>query len=470
MHSRILLLAGALLLPLALASQAEVRVVVERNPDGAVFQFKSVPAPSQNDAAGSAMFTLVDGERDPNGGTLAVLHDGRAPTEEDQPAENFFFQAGTEGGRVAIDLGRVVAVKQVNTYSWHADTRAPQVYKLYASEGAAAGFVATPHRGTDPTACGWQLVATVDTRPKTGAWGGQHGVAVSDSDAGLLGRYRYLLFDLARTEDRDPFGNTFYSEIDVVDADGPAPVTTTAGAGEPRLKSFETDDGKYRFTIDATAAPDLLDWADTKLRPVVQEWYPKLIALLGSEGFQPATKVTLRFQTNMGGTPAAASGNRVNLNSGWFRRELNGEARGSVVHELTHVVQDYGRARRLSPGATRVPGWLVEGIADYTRWFLYEPQTKGAEITARNLARARYDASYRTTANFLNWVTLNHDRDIVHKLNAAAREGRYSEQLWKDWTGQTLPELGEAWKKANEERINGAKAGGAQEKPAPGKP
>jgi hypothetical protein len=32
-----------------------------------------------------------------------------------------------------------------------------------------------------------------------------------------LGTFRYLLFDVHRTESADPFGNTFFSEIDVVD-------------------------------------------------------------------------------------------------------------------------------------------------------------------------------------------------------------------------------------------------------------
>src|SRR4030095_8534548 len=167
-----------------------------------------------------------------------------------------------------------------------------------------------------------------------------------------------------------------------------------------------------------------------------------------------ATNVTLRFRNDMGGTPASASGGRVNMNSGWFRRELKREARGSVVHELVHVVQNRGRARRTNPDATRTPGWLVEGIPDYIRWFLYEPETKGAEITEKNLSRAKYDASYRITGNFLNWVTERYDREIVRKLNVAARQGKYSEQLWKDWTGKTLQELGDEWRKGHEERLS----------------
>jgi hypothetical protein len=104
----------------------------------------------------------------------------------------------------------------VNTYSWHPDTRGPQVYKLYASDGSAAEFKADPKRSTDPEKCGWKLVAKVDTRPKEGIGGGQYGVSISDN-GGSLGKYRYLLLDTNQTESDDPFGNTFYSEIDVIE-------------------------------------------------------------------------------------------------------------------------------------------------------------------------------------------------------------------------------------------------------------
>jgi hypothetical protein len=169
---------------------------------------------------------------------------------------------------------------------------------------------------------------------------------------------------------------------------------------------------------------------------VVQDWYPKIVQLLPSEGYEAPTNVTIRYREDMRGTPASASGTRINCNIDWFKKNLKGEAVGSVVHEMVHVVQQYGRARRDNPDATRTPGWLVEGIPDYIRWFLYEPQTKGAEITPRNISRAKYDASYRITGNFLNWVTLKYDRDIARKLNAAARAGKYKEELWKDYTGK----------------------------------
>ena len=41
-------------------------------------------------------------------------------------------------------------------------------------------------------------------------------VSVFSTRMAQLGNYRYLLFDISATENDDPFGNTFYSEIDVV--------------------------------------------------------------------------------------------------------------------------------------------------------------------------------------------------------------------------------------------------------------
>lgn len=69
------------------------------------------------------------------------------------------------------------------------------------------------------------------------------------------------------------------------------------------------------------------------------------------------------------------------------------------------------------------------------------------------IARARYDSSYRISGNFLNWVTETYDKDIVRKLNAAARQGRYNEELWKEATGHTVQELGNEWKRNLEKKI-----------------
>jgi hypothetical protein len=468
---------------------AEVRVrtghqIGDASAAAPAFRFEQVPPPASNDAATRGKFSIVVGTRDPNGGEVAVLHDGRLPAGEDRPGENFFFAAGTDGGRLLLDLGSVIAIHQVNTYSWHRDTRGPQVYRLYGSDGAGATFNSRPERTIEPTNAGWQFVARIDTRRaegreggEQGERGGRHGVSISEAkgstgSSGSIGKYRYLLFDIGRTEDRDDFGNTFFSEIDVLETDGPTPIAVEVGrgagggAGErpPIVTRFAAGEGRYGFALDTTVAPDLTEWAERELRPVVQGWYPKLVALLPSEGYVPRTNVTIRFREDMGRIPASAGGGFINCNAVWFRKELNREARGSVVHEMVHVVQAYARVRRTETNATRMPGWLVEGIPDYIRWFLYEPQTDGARITTNILARASYDSSYRITGNFLDWVVRGYDTNIVVKLNAAGRAGRYQESIWKEATGRTLEELGAEWRRHHEKRLgvtspaNGTKA------------
>ena len=42
-------------------------------------------------------------------------------------------------------------------------------------------------------------------------------MSIADSTGAAIGKYRYLLFDISRTETDDDFGNTFYSEITVIE-------------------------------------------------------------------------------------------------------------------------------------------------------------------------------------------------------------------------------------------------------------
>ena len=422
-------------------ARAEVRVLPERlvNDDAtAGFKFPHVPAPLRGDAAAKATFTLLDGERDGNGATLDALHDGALPNSGDQPGANFFFR-GPDGGRLLVDLGGVIALKQINTYSWHRDVRGPQVYRLYASDGKAPDFSAQPKRPADPAHAGWRLIASVDTRPKDGPLGGQYGVSIADA-----GSARYLLFDITRTESADSFGQTFFSEIDVIDRNAPAVIETPV---VPLVEAVAIDGGAYRFTVDTTETPDLTDWAKRELIPAMQKWYPLIVKMLPSDGYTEPKTFSITFTDRYKGV-AATMGNRIEGSPGWYRGQLKGEAIGSLVHELVHVVQQYGRARR--PGAERPPGWLTEGIPDYIRWYLYEPQTKGCEISPKRAATARFDASYRVSANFLNFVIGKYDKDLIRELNAALREGRYDAEIWKKRTNHTVEELADEWKKSLE--------------------
>ena len=179
------------------------------------FKFESIPSPSKDDAATNAKLTLVDGTPDGGSADLSALIDGQVPTHADEPGANFYFDAGTMGGRIRMDFASPIDITQIVSYSWHPGSRGPQLYKLYAADGSEPNLNLAPKRGIDPTTCGWRFIATVSTIPKQGEDGGQYAASVTDS-SGSLGKIRYLLFDCYVTELNDDYGNTFYSEIDVL--------------------------------------------------------------------------------------------------------------------------------------------------------------------------------------------------------------------------------------------------------------
>ena len=182
--------------------------------------------------------------------------------------------------------------------------------------------------------------------------------------------------------------------------------------------------------VDVADAPDMKPWADDVAR-LCERWYDRLNDELKTDGYKPAQVITMALKKDYRGV-AATSGSRITGSVAFFRDHP--EDKGAMIHETTHVVQHY-RGRRN-------PSWLVEGIDDYVRFFIYEPG-KAGPVDPR---RARYDGSYRTTATFLAYLVEKYDREIIRKLNKAMREGNYQEALFKEITGKTVQELGEEWK------------------------
>jgi hypothetical protein len=204
---------------IVLITPNNARITIDHNANNVAnrdFKFKNVPSPAKDDAASKAKLVLVDGDLDANGADLVVVTDGLLPTDRDEPASNFFFTAGSNGGRFRFKFAAALEVSQVNTYSWHPNNRGPQIYKLYGSDGLDPKFNVNPARTIDPANAGWTLIASVNTVSSNGFEGGQYAVSIANP-GGSLGKYRHLLFDCFVTETNDDFGNTFYSEIDVIE-------------------------------------------------------------------------------------------------------------------------------------------------------------------------------------------------------------------------------------------------------------
>ena len=192
---------------------------IERGDGTAAFRFPTIDPPSADDyadrACGHASIRVVRGQLETRVGTFdpsSVLIDGAGQSHQDAPRESAFF-AENSGGSLLLDLGRVITVSKVNTYSWHQHRRveshrhrARQSFTLYGYSGDQL-----PDLDRSPSTTGWTRIARVNSdeffqvdepldRPA------QQACSITAARGGI-GRFRYLLWKVNN--------RTFYGEFDV---------------------------------------------------------------------------------------------------------------------------------------------------------------------------------------------------------------------------------------------------------------
>jgi hypothetical protein len=213
---------------------------------------------------------------------------------------------------------------------------------------------------------------------------------------------------------------------------GPAPAKVDDAASLTRyLDPLASAKTAPEVVIDVSEAPDVKPWAE-KAAVLVKEWFPHVCQLLATENYKTPKEIKLAFKPGIG-PPAYAGGNTITVKAEWIREHPDDF--GMMIHEMTHLIQSYG-------GRGNKPGWLVEGIADYIRWWRYEPETPRPRI---NPDTAKYTDSYRTTAAFLAWAVGKYDRSLVRKLDGAIREGKYEPAIFEQSTGKSLDALWEEY-------------------------
>jgi hypothetical protein len=180
-------------------------------------------------------------------------------------------------------------------------------------------------------------------------------------------------------------------------------------------------------TIDVSDAPEARAWAE-QARTLVQDWFPAVWRLLATDKATPPEQIRLVFRKQIN-APAYASGDAITVNADWIRQHPDDF--GMMIHELTHVIQSY-------PGGGNKPGWLVEGIADFIRWWRYEPEGPRPRIDP---LKASYRDSYRITAAFLAWATAKYDKRLVPQLDRALRTRTYRDEIFQEVTGKSLDAL-----------------------------
>jgi hypothetical protein len=182
-----------------------------------------------------------------------------------------------------------------------------------------------------------------------------------------------------------------------------------------------------RVTIDYSDFPAGEAWAK-EAKTVVEQWFPAVWQMLGTQGQVPPEEIKLVFAKEQD-APAFAGGGRISVSGPWITQHP--DDLGMMVHELTHLIQRYPQF----PGK---PGWLVEGIADYTRWWRYEPEAPRPKIDP---LKNKYTDSYRVTAAFLAFLANKYDKGIVPKLDKTLRDRTYKDSVFVEITGKDLDTL-----------------------------
>jgi hypothetical protein len=213
----------------------------------------------------------------------------------------------------------------------------------------------------------------------------------------------------------------------------PKPVARSGDAGP-----FDNGANLKPIVVDA-ATRAKLDHLAAEYVDVARQSYPMILRVLDYHPDQAPKPVHIVVTYAYGGV-AATSGAGFGDQPGSVRIEVSAKYAlahpddlGMINHEMVHVVQSYPQYD---------PVWLVEGIADYVRWFFWEPVGKRPHP---NPAKATARDSYRTTGAFLYWASTNYNLDLVPKLNAALHSNTYKESLFKDLTGYTLDQLNAEW-------------------------
>ena len=197
------------------------------------------------------------------------------------------------------------------------------------------------------------------------------------------------------------------------------------------------------IAVDTTAYPEGKEWG-REARMLAEKWFPIVTTLLATDGrdpltgkmkggaYRPPTVISLIIKP-LEGAPAYASGAAITIQAGWIK--AHPDDLGMVVHELTHVIQAY-------PDSDKKPGWLVEGIADYIRWWRYEPELHaGRGRTKIEPGKSNYTDGYRTTAVWLAWASRKYNMALIPCLDLALRNGEDPMPEFTRVTGKEAPTL-----------------------------
>ncbi|MCM5528632.1 basic secretory family protein [Parasegetibacter sp. NRK P23] len=195
-----------------------------------------------------------------------------------------------------------------------------------------------------------------------------------------------------------------------------------------RFQVFKKNHEKYKIHITFNNDPVLVPVVK-KVEAFFYEVYPMIHERYGKRGGNEGWEVYVRFDPELTNVPAYASDGKLTFSNEWFKKNPNDI--GVLTHEAIHLLQkDYQRG---------VPGWLVEGMADYIRHTYKKIAHEAFPLPADTKTR-NYTDAYRVTARFLNWMEVQSPgfNDYLH--HRMMRE-RYNEAMIEEKMGMGLDAL-----------------------------
>lgn len=190
-------------------------------------------------------------------------------------------------------------------------------------------------------------------------------------------------------------------------------------------------EGGYTLTIDDK---DPANTPDNLVTDMIDEFfaiYPQMAA-----AYNPATPKSVRvtFDPTYDGIAATnAAAASVIIASAWAKQAGTPDGVDVIAHEGFHVVQAYS--------AAGLPGWAVEGLADYARLRFGQSDGRACWTVQRYQTGQSYTDAYGVTARFLLWLEDHVKPGITVNLNTAMRGGTYSAAFWTNQTGKTVDAL-----------------------------
>lgn len=198
----------------------------------------------------------------------------------------------------------------------------------------------------------------------------------------------------------------------------------------------------------AEGRTDLEEFA-SKLEMTLNQWYPYIKGLLSSDSstpnYSPPVTINVFFERmeDKSTIAMASSEGRIILGNIDYYQTHQHDV-GSMIHELVHLIQEYPK--------NVCPTWLIEGIADYVRYYHFHRQDQHTDRVRGKLflmprkpsRRQSWRDGYATTAFFLDYVVANVREDFLYWINKSCRDGHYRESIWKKLTGHSIIKL---WRK-----------------------